>query len=122
MPLRTSNQEDHLRRLMRQAAEAVRWLRERLAGGEPPMDIRADAATAIASLLGPEAPLLGMLDAVTAARLLGNTERVTLWAALVEADADAALTAGDPAGAAERLRRASDLRAAASIAEPQGNV
>src|SRR5687768_6659244 len=104
MPLRTSDQEDHLRRLMQQAAAALRWLRERLAGGEPPTDIRGDAATAIASLLGPEAPLLGMLDAVTAARLLGNAERVTLWAELVEADADAALASGDSAAAAERRR------------------
>ena len=122
MPLRTSDQEDNLKRLMRQAAEALRWLRGRLEGGEPPAGIRADAATAIASLLGPEAPLLGMLDAVTASRLLGNAERVTLWAELVEADADAALAAGDPAMAAERRRRASDLRAAASIAEPHGKV
>ena len=107
---------------MQQAAEALRWMRERLAGGEPPTGIRADAATAIATLLGPEAPLLGMLDAVTASRLLGNADRVTLWAELVEADADAALAAGDPTAAAERRRRASDLRAAASIAESQGKA
>jgi hypothetical protein len=122
MPLRTSDQEDNLKRLMRQAAEALRWLRGRIEGGEPPLNIRADAASAIASLLGPEAPLLGMLDAVTASRLLGNAERVTLWAELVDVDADAALAAGDSAVASERRRRASDLRTAASIAGPHGTA
>ncbi len=120
MPLRTSDQEDHLRRLMRQAAEALRFLREGLASGEPPLDLRADAAAAIASLLGAEASLLGMLDATTAVRLVGNAGRVTLWAALVDADADAALAAGDSAAASERHWRASDLRAAVSIAESPG--
>lgn len=122
MPLLTSGQEDNLRRLMRQASEALRWLRERLEGGEPPTVIRRDAASSIAALLGPEAPLFSMLDAVTAARLIGNSERLALWASLVDLDADAADAAGDAVAAAERRRRAVDLRAAVSIAEPHGNA
>src|SRR5215212_5352197 len=102
---------------MRQASEALRWLRERLTGGaDPPADIRRDAAGAISVLLGAEAPLLSMLDATTAVRLIGNAERVSLWAALVDVEADAAHAAGDGITAQERRRRAADLRAAVSIA------
>ena len=113
MPLRTSDQEDRLRRLMREASEALRQLREKLAAGsDPPAGVGADARTAIIALLGDEAPVFTMLDPVTAVRLIGHQERVALWVQLIELEADAALAAGDSALAATKRARAAGLRAA----------
>jgi hypothetical protein len=113
MALRRSDQQELLERLMREASAAHKHLRERLGGGnDPPAGIGADARTAIVALLGDEAPVLTMLDPVTAVRLIGHPERVALWAQLVDIEADAALAAGESGLAASRRARAAGLRAA----------
>ena len=71
---RGNTQEDFLLRMIRQAAEVLRQLRRRLLGGEVSAEtIRHDAAAAIDLLLGGQAPVLGILDANSAARLVSGS-------------------------------------------------
>jgi hypothetical protein len=113
---RGNTQEDYLLRIIRQGAELLRQLRRRLLGGETSAEsIRHDAGTAIDFLLGSQAPVLGMLDAISAARLVGHPAIVELWCALLDVEADAADASGDPASALRRRARAVALRSAARI-------
>jgi len=111
---RGNTQEDYLLRMIRQAAELLRQLRRRLLGGEVSAEtIRHDAAAAIDLLLGAQAPVLGMLDASSAARLVGHPAVLELWCSLLDVEADAAEASGDPAFAARHRARAGALREAA---------
>ena len=113
---RGNTQEDYLLRIIRQAAELLRQLRRRLLGGETNAEsIRQDAAAAIDLLLGAQAPVLGMLDAMSAAQLVGHPAVVELWCALLDVEADAADASGDPASAVRRRARAIALRNAARM-------
>ena len=108
---RGNTQEDYLLRIIRQAAELLRQLRRRLLGGEASADdVRRDAATAIEFLLGSQAPVLALLDAGSAVRLVGHPALVTLWAALLDVEAAAAEAGGDVPFAARRRARANELR------------
>jgi hypothetical protein len=111
---RGTTQEDYLLRIIRQAAELLRQLRRRLLGGEASAEtIRQDAAAAIDLLLGSQAPVLGMLDAISAAQLVGHPAMVELWCALLDVEADAAESTGDMAFASRRRERTAMLRNAA---------
>lgn len=111
---RGNTQEDYLLRMIRQAAELLRQLRRRLLGGEESAEtIRQDAVAAIDLLLGGQGPVLGMLDAISAAQLVGHPAVVELWCALLDVEADAAEAGGDPAVATRRRARAVALRDAA---------
>ena len=113
---RGNTQEDYLLRIIRQAGELLRQLRRRLLGGETSVEsIRQDAAAAIDFLLGAQAPVLGMLDAISAARLVGHPDVVELWCALLDVEADTAEASGDPASAVRRRARAVALRNAARM-------
>lgn len=112
---RSTNQEDYLLRLIKEAAAALRLLRHRLAGTtDAPESIREQAAQAIAMLLGGRASLLERLDARSAAHLVGHPEHVALWAGLLDVEADAARRSGDSGAAAGLHARATALRAAAA--------
>lgn len=113
---RGNTQEDYLLRIIRQAAELLRQLRRRLLGGETSAEsIRQDAAAAIDLLLGSQGPVLGMLDAISAARLVGHPAVVELWCALLDVEADAAEGSGDPGFAPRSRARAVALRNAARM-------
>jgi hypothetical protein len=113
---RGNTQEDYLLRIIRQAAELLRQLRRRLLGGEVSAEsIRQDASAAIDLLLGAQAPVLGMLDAISAAQLVGHPAVVQLWCALLDVEADAADASGDPAPALRLRARAMALRNAARM-------
>ena len=113
---RGNTQEDYLLRIIRQAGELLRQLRRRLLGGETSVEsIRQDAAAAIDFLLGAQAPVLGMLDAMSAARLVGHPDVVELWCALLDVEADTAEASGDPASAVRPRARAGALRNAARM-------
>ncbi len=115
MSIRRSDQDDYILRLIRQAAEALRRLRERLThSAASPETVRHEAAAATDALLGPEAPLLRRLDPRSAARLLGHPGQVAMWAELLEAQADAAHAARDLEGAGALGARAKALREAAA--------
>lgn len=114
MRLRNSEQEDYILRIIRQAAEALRRLREMLTGSaEASETIRREAGIAIEGLLGEVAPLLTRVDADTAVRLVGSQTRIALWADLLELEADASERAGDAGEASTHRARAAALRAAA---------
>ena len=111
---RGNTQEDYLLRMIRQAAEILRQLKRRLLGGEESAEtIRQDAAAAVDLLLGSQAPVLAMLDAASAVRLVGHPALVELWASLLDVEADAAESAGDTTFAARRRVRVAALREAA---------
>lgn len=113
MGIRRNDQDDYLLRLIRQAAEALRRLRERLThAAESPEAVRHDAAAATDALLGVEAPLLRRLDARSAARLLGHPGHVRAWAELLEVQADAARAALEVEAAGSLGARAKALREA----------
>lgn len=115
MRTRSSEQEDYLLRIIRQAAEALRRLREMLtssAAASP--TVRAEVHDAVGQLLGPDAALLSRLDAETAVRLLGDHVRAGLWADLLDLDATASVAGGDEIAATTQRTRAAALRAAAA--------
>jgi hypothetical protein len=110
---RGGGREDYVLRIIRQAAEALRMLRLRLSGGtESPELVRRQAASAVEGLLGADAPLLARLDAVSAARLVGDARRVALWGGLLDVQAGAHEAQGDAAAAAALRARARALAAA----------
>jgi hypothetical protein len=110
---RGGDREDYVLRIIRQAAEALRMLRLRLAGGtESPELVRRQAASAVEGLLGADAPLLARLDAVSAARLVGDARRVALWGGLLDVQAAAHAAQGDAAAAAALRARARALEVA----------
>jgi hypothetical protein len=114
MRARGNSQEDYLLRIIRQAAEALRRLRHRLAGtGDAPEVVRMDAVAATETLLGSQAAVLAMLDPGTAVRLVGQPEIVALWTAFLDLEASALDAMGDASTAERRRARARALRDAA---------
>ena len=75
--------DDHLLRLIQQAAAAVKLFRERLLSGESTDLLSREISVAIGTLLGSQRMLLERLDGWSAATLLGNRERVQLWVELL---------------------------------------
>jgi hypothetical protein len=112
-----SAREDYLLRMLQQAAEAIRRVRERLAGGAPATELLPDVRAAEAELLGTQAGLLRMLDARTAAELLADARRMRLWAELLRAEADVHAGAGRPELVPALVQRATVLDAAAEARE-----
>ena len=104
-----SQREDYLLRLLRQAAEALRRLREALSGEASPAEIDREADAAIGELLGPRYQLLSSLDPVSAASLVADPRRIELWAGLIRVQAEARRASGDETGAATLESRASAL-------------
>jgi hypothetical protein len=115
MRARGNSQEDYLLRIIRQAAEALRRLRHRLTGGaDAPELVRMDAVAATEALLGSQSAVLGMLDPVSAVRLVGHPEIVALWTAMLDLEAGALDAMGDASTAERRRARARALRDAAT--------
>ena len=113
-------QQDYVLKLIQEAGEVLARLRAKLLGTESkPEALRADAALAIRALLGDDASLLALLDADTAVRIAGSPERVALWAALLDVEAEAARSCGDAQYAESRHARANALRAAAAALEAE---
>jgi hypothetical protein len=116
-----ASREDYLLRMIQQAGEVLRRLRARLTGElatDDDPDVEREAGKAIATLLGPQAPLLQQLDATSAVRIVGDAERVGLWIAFMRVQAEAQ-RAGGRADAADRLAaRATALEQAARAAWP----
>ena len=113
MGMRSGEQEDYLIRIIKQAAEALRRLREKLtASATASPSIRQEVNSATEQLLGAQADMLARLDAETAVRLVGTWRQAQLWADLVELEAEACDVDGDSVAASVRRARAVALRAA----------
>lgn len=113
MGTHSSEQEDYLIRIIKQAAEAIRRLRGKLTESAAAIPaILVEGNVAVEQLLGTQADVLSRLDAETAVRLVGNSRRVQLWADLVELEADARDIGGDATVAATKRARAVALRSA----------
>lgn len=112
MGTRSGEQEDYLIRIIKQAAEAIRRLREGMTSATARSGIRQEVNSATEQLLGAQAGMLARLDAETAVRLVGDLRRAQLWADLVELEADACYVDGDSVAGAVRRARAVALRAA----------
>ncbi len=121
-----SAREDYLSGLLTEMAVTLRRLRERLhdecALTAPHAPVLAalshEAAAAIATLLGDRAGLVQMLDATSAARLVGTREIAKLWSGFLRVRADAERAQGH-ADVAERLTmRAAALEVATMAAWP----
>lgn len=104
--------DDYLLRLIQQVAATLRRIRERVEGGALPDETMRDAGAAIGELLGPQRPLMEMLDAKSASALAGDYERLELWVQLIRLQADAARTLNDTARAERLVARADALNAA----------
>ena len=104
-----SQREDYLLRQLRQAAEALRRLREALSGEASPAGIERDAEAAIGELLGPRYKLLSSLDVTSAISLIADPRRVELWIGLIRVKAESRRRLGDEQGAAELEKRADAL-------------
>jgi hypothetical protein len=108
--------DDYFLRLIQQVAAMLRRLRERVEGGALPDEITRDAGAAIGELLGPQRALMEMLDAKSAAALVGDADRLDLWIALIRMQSSAALSGQDTSKAAYLNARADALEAARPIA------
>jgi hypothetical protein len=102
------HQRDYvLRMIERIAAVLARALKRRNEGDVE--GARDDVRGALAEVLGPAGPMVAMVDPRTAVDLISDPERVTLYARLLEADADLTdAQAGAGTGALAR-RRALEL-------------
>jgi len=105
-----SQREDYLLRLLRQAAEALRRLREALSGEASPGEVERQADEAIGELLGPRYRLLSSLDSASAAALVADPRRIELWAGLIRVQAEARRRSGDEPGALTLEQRALALQ------------
>jgi len=115
MRARGNAQEDYLLRIIRQAGEALRRLRLRLTGGaDTPEIVRLDAVAATDALLGSQSSVLGLLDPLSAVRMVGHPAIVNVWTALLDVEAGAADAMGDVVTASRRRARALALREAAA--------
>ena len=90
-------------RMITQAAAAMRRLREKLIGGGAADEVLRESGDVIGQLLGPQRPLLEMLDAASASQIVGNPDTVRAWSELLLLQADAEAARGDPA-TSQRLR------------------
>jgi len=104
-----SQREDYLLRQLRQAAEALRRLREALTGEASAESVDRQADEAIGELLGPRYQLLSSLDAMSAASLVADPRRLELWSDLIRVQATARRRSGDESGALVLEKRAEDL-------------
>lgn len=101
--------DDYLLRLIQQVAATLRRLRELMTGGALPEETMRDANAAIGELLGPQRALMEMLDAKSASALVGDSERLELWIALIRLQADAARKANSNVQADKLDARANAL-------------
>ena len=117
MSVRSSEEKDFLLRIIKQIAESIARMREILTAttdGSQRMTVRAEAQIAATQLLGADAALLASLDAVTAVALVRDVERVSLWADLLEVEAEACFAMGSKEEGERLMWRAGELRKAVS--------
>jgi hypothetical protein len=88
--------QDYLLKMIEGAFEVLRRIRKRRQDGDAAGAIR-DADAAADDLLGPMAAIAARMDPFTAAQLLRDPERVTLWARILAEKAGALRDSGHDA-------------------------
>lgn len=102
--IRNSHQ-DYILRLIQQMAQAVAQMLGLRGGGQVEEGLQV-ARDAEGELLGPLLPAVSVVDAGTAAQMIGEPLKVALWARLLAERAALLEDAGDPAAAAVTERAA----------------
>ena len=110
--------QDFLLRMIEEAFDVIRRIRQRRQEGDPAAAIR-DADAAIDSLLGPAAAVATRLDPSTAAQLIHKPEQVALWARILADKAEALREAGNEPGARLVGRRALETALEAWLLEDE---
>ena len=101
--------EGYIQRQISLMAEAMLRLRGMMGAGTPIEEIIAGIRSAELELLGPQAPVVRMLDPITASRLVGSPQVVRHWVELLGVEAEAYRQAGAMAEAAAIRERAESL-------------
>ena len=101
--------DDFFMRMILQVAATLRRLREKLKDGAPSEEVMRDANAAIGELLGTQRSMLEMLDAKSAAALVGDADKLDLWIALLRFQSELA----EPTKAVWLIARANALAEAA---------
>lgn len=101
--------EGYIQRQITMLAEAMLRLRGMMGAGASIEEIIAGIRSAEVDLLGPQAPVVRMLDPLTAARLVNSPEAVRRWVQLLGLEAEAYRQAGAVAEAAAVEERAAGL-------------
>ncbi len=102
------HQRDYILRMIeRIAAVLARVLKKRTEGDL--VGARQDIAEGMIDVLGPAGAMVRMVDSRTAADLLSDPDRITMYARLLDADAELQEALGQPAGAARSRQRALEV-------------
>lgn len=102
------HQRDYILRMIeRIAALLARVLKRRTEGDFA--GARRDIAEGMTDVLGPAGAMVRMVDPATAANLLGDADRITMYARLLEADAELQEALGDQPGASRTRCRALEV-------------
>lgn len=96
-------QRDYILRMIEAIAAAIARALDRKSTGDL-VGARLELHNATVELLGPTAAMVGMLDTRTAANLVGDPQRITMWARLLHEDA-ALLRAMTRTGESEASQR-----------------
>lgn len=115
-----SRQYDILERMIRELAAVLAQLAG-LRGAGRNQEALAAISDAERALLGPLADTAMLVDAATAAHMVGEPRRIAAWARLLRERADAMEEAGDVAGAGIIRDRSSRL-AAEALARAEGEA
>jgi hypothetical protein len=116
MPVRSSQEDFLLRELWKVAAMIARALGFRSRGKLS--EARAEVENAYGTLLGPESPLLRVLDVESVVRLVGHSRKLAALARLTATDAELAGDAGMDGERRRLMARASVLAEAAVKLDP----
>jgi len=103
------NERDYILRMIAAAAAALGRLRQRIAAGAPAAEIVQAARDAQGELLGKDVALLRAVDPASAAQMLGDDQRLTVWVDLLRVEADALREAGRAAEANAIAQQADHL-------------
>jgi hypothetical protein len=111
-------QQDYILRMIEQISAAIRRALQLRVDGSPEGAVE-ELRAAEAALLGPAAPLVPQLDAHSAVNVVGDPQRLALWARLLYAESETR-SAMDETETALALRARALFMARAAVAKDEG--
>jgi hypothetical protein len=103
-------QRDYILRLLESIAAVIRRLREQLAGGAAPEVIIEESRVAQGELFGQTWAIVQRVDITTVLALIQDARQLSLYAELLQLEAEARRATGDDAGAQALETRAATIR------------